>query len=645
MLNLDRSLQQDAGPAPSGAPAPAEGGMLRSPSRDPAISPGAARPAGPAVRMAAPWPAYAVALGLTLAALVLRLALQDVMPNTSPFLFFMPAVMFSAWYGGLGPGLLSTFVGALAANYFLLKPGGAFAMSPDNVPRVLLFVVIGVQISWLSGALRRARILAETDAAAARRSERRYRALSSNFPNGAVFLFDRELRWLLADGKGLDAAGVDKQRLAGRPIAETVPAEVARAVEPMARGALEGRDVVAEVSHAGRVYLVHALPLGSDGEVPTGMAIALDVTERVRVREALRQANEQLERRVAQRTGELAFQKSLLESQSDASLDGILVVSPERQVMYLNRRFLELWQLAARPLPAPLDGVVEEMRSRLAVPGDDPLAQARAPYPCPDDRPHSELVLKDEQTLECYSAPVVGPDGTDYGHVWFFRDVTERKRLARQVLEVCEREQRRIGQDLHDGLGQQLTGIGLLAMSLGRKLREASPAHAADAEEIAEMMRQAVTQARDLARGLRPVALAADGFVAALNELANVVSKTSGLSVELRHGDGEIVPPDDATATHLYRIAQESVSNAIRHGRPSRIDITLARTGDAGLRLTIEDDGAGLPQPVVKGQGMGLQIMQHRARLIGAVLEVRRGSEGGTLVDVSLPRHAEAARS
>lgn len=618
---------------------------------------------------------YGVALGVTLLALLLRLALNPVLESTSPFLLFALAVMVSAWYGGWGPGLLSTVVGAVLADYFLVRPA-QFSHSPELLTRVLLFVAIGVQISWLSGALHRARAAAEREARAARASEQLYRSLADNLPDGAAFLFGPDMRIAVAggevlrtaavgaappaapaagDGDGTDvpvSGGAGAAAFEGQRLPDVFAPGARASLEPVYRAALEGRRAVEEVEHDAHVYLVHAIPLSFEPESGAGdasgdgarsdgaprgggLAVAVDVTERVRAREALRHARDELEKRVEERTAQLQYQKVLLESLIEASLDGILVVSPGRHVAYSNRRFTELWQVQPAATGDAMDDVTRRMRGRLAQGAGDPLPDSDGLRPCPQDGAHRELVLADARTLECYSARVVGDGGPDRGRVWFFRDVTARKRLEREVLEVCEREQRRIGQDLHDGLGQDLTGISLICKGLERRLAARAPEETRAVSEVGGLIARAIGHARDLARGLRPVGLVGEGLVPALRELVRLMSAASQLPVELS-ADEPPEPPDDAAAVHLYRIVQEAVSNAIRHARPRRVLVTVGQS-EGALRVTVEDDGVGVPPGAAGGGGMGLRIMAYRARLLGATIDIRRGERAGTVVEVRLP--------
>jgi PAS domain S-box-containing protein len=210
------------------------------------------------------------------------------------------------------------------------------------------------------------------------------------------------------------------------------------------------------------------------------------------------------------------------------------------------------------------------------------------------------------------------------------RDITEHKRLEREILEISSREQQRIGHDLHDGLSQQLAGIALLGKVLHKRLSAKSLPETDDARRIVDHVKEAITQTRHLARGLSPVQLVGQGLHEALEELALWVENLHSVECRL-YWENEIRIDDLATATHLYRIAQEAVGNALRHAEPTRIDIELADRKDF-FSLTIRDNGCGLPDGAGSGNGMGFNIMQYRARMIDASLDITTGPEGGTFV-------------
>lgn len=211
------------------------------------------------------------------------------------------------------------------------------------------------------------------------------------------------------------------------------------------------------------------------------------------------------------------------------------------------------------------------------------------------------------------------------------REIEERKRLEKEILNISEREQRRIGRELHDSIGQQFTGIAFMMKVLEQKLAHKLSDEAADAEEIKKLVNQAMDQARGLARGLHPVDLDSGSLTAALQELANTTEMMFGVRCDLKCD--ELVQMDNhETATHLYRISQEAITNAIKHGRAKNIRVQFA-SGSGRSILTIKNDGLDFPENLgTKTNGMGLQIMDHRADIIGAKLKISKAPEGGTIV-------------
>ncbi len=219
------------------------------------------------------------------------------------------------------------------------------------------------------------------------------------------------------------------------------------------------------------------------------------------------------------------------------------------------------------------------------------------------------------------------------------RDITLRKRLEREILEISGREQRRIGQDLHDSLCQHLAGVGFLSKVLEKKLGDGAAVEPREAAEITELIDQAITLTRGFARGLNPVRLEADGLVVALSELAAHSGRLFGITCRFECGK-LILIHDDVTASHLYRIVQEALHNAIKHGKADKVDISLATDGKTNT-LMVKDNGIGIGAVSQQGKGMGLHIMNYRASMIGASLDIRPGADGGTVLTCAFPNRGD----
>lgn len=215
------------------------------------------------------------------------------------------------------------------------------------------------------------------------------------------------------------------------------------------------------------------------------------------------------------------------------------------------------------------------------------------------------------------------------------RDITARKHseVERAILQTVEEEQRRIGQDLHDGLCQQLTGIALLAKALAHKLKSLAPDESTAASEIADLIGQSIDQTRDLARGLSPVEIEVAGLVPALQKLADSISRLYKISCEFVHSQSTDIEclKESILANHLYRIVQEAVSNSIQHGKAKHVVIKLDVVRGSGL-LTIEDDGVGINVDSEDMPGLGLRSMRYRGRMIGARITISPAKTGGTVV-------------
>ena len=212
------------------------------------------------------------------------------------------------------------------------------------------------------------------------------------------------------------------------------------------------------------------------------------------------------------------------------------------------------------------------------------------------------------------------------------RDISDRRRLEQEVLRITDNERVRIGQDLHDGLGQMLTGIGLISQNLAAKLETKDKQIAGEVAEISALVKSADQQARTLARNLTPVDLESKGLESALTRLALTAEKLFQIRCRVEV-EGRAYVDDNTTATHLFRIAQEAISNAASHGNATIVRIELSR-GDQTLRLRIVDNGVGFKESKSESgvRGMGVHIMNYRAKMIGGNLEITPNYDGGTTV-------------
>jgi len=210
------------------------------------------------------------------------------------------------------------------------------------------------------------------------------------------------------------------------------------------------------------------------------------------------------------------------------------------------------------------------------------------------------------------------------------RDITERRRLERELLEISNREQRRIGHDLHDGVCQQLASIAYLVDILGDKLSEKNAAESVDAEKIGSLINTATMQARSVARGLFPVRLDENGLDSAIEEFATGTSNWYKMKCDFVC-DCELPAVDNEVALHIYYITQEATLNAIRHGKSTHVRISLVPQ-NGHYKITIQDNGNGFKDLGASLTGMGIRIMRYRAKVIGANLELQSQPGHGSLL-------------
>ena len=247
----------------------------------------------------------------------------------------------------------------------------------------------------------------------------------------------------------------------------------------------------------------------------------------------------------------------------------------------------------------------------------------------------SSLLEFDTTVFDCRYTPVRDDQQRPVGLIAVATDVTDRFRLQREILEISDREQARIGQDIHDGLCQQLIGLAICANSLEGSLKADQRPEVGPARKICKLLDEAITEARGVCQGLYPIRLSTEGLPPALEELAASTTERHGLSCRCEL-DANPLRCDMPTATHLYRIAQEAINNSVKYSGARSLTVRLSGAPD-GITLQIRDDGKWVDRKPAHRSGMGMHIMDYRAQLIGGSFHCQ-GSENGTVVTCRVPR-------
>jgi two-component system, LuxR family, sensor kinase FixL len=314
--------------------------------------------------------------------------------------------------------------------------------------------------------------------------------------------------------------------------------------------------------------------------------------------------------------------------------DGILIAVGDGDLAYANRCVAEISGLPAETLlhlnlrdliPATQRGEVLERYHQIL--SGESLSQ----------RNHETLFTRPDGSVVFIELSVTQTEWRGERAVMaIVRDITVRRQLEKQVLDITEDKGNRFGHDLHDGLGQTLAAIAIKCKVLERGLAAESIPHSEEAAQLTRLVQQAVDTAHMMARGLAPVQLESRGLPIALQDLARDLEDAFGVRCHVSCDESAQID-DLAVATQLFRIAQEAATNAVRHGAPESLEIALAREGSA-ITLTIRDDGTGFAEEETSRRGMGLQTMGYRARTLGAKLDIQSHGGEGVTVLCTLPR-------
>jgi PAS domain S-box-containing protein len=368
-----------------------------------------------------------------------------------------------------------------------------------------------------------------------------------------------------------------------------------------------------------RAYLAVARPLFDAANQPVGlMGVTKDITNRQDSEARLRRSEE------------------LLRTTTSNIADTLILVDSALQIRFINRAVGELGvdELVGQPysimLPEGARAAVLDRLNRVLLTGDPETYEFDV-----DAHGHDAAYFENRAVL-------VREDGIGTGISITVRDITDRKRLEQEILDAASRERQAIGRDLHDGLGQELTGVALLLRGLATRLERESADCVPQINEIVRLVNQSIQSAHGMARGLMPVSSDGGGLAGALHALADHCRDVYGVEVDCRVKISPKRPLKECVANHMYRIAQEALTNTARHAHATTVDIFLLVTASKYV-LRITDNGVGMGEVEKDGSGMGLKIMRHRASMIGATFEIVSNHPHGTMICVSGQR-APAAK-
>ena len=493
---------------------------------------------------------------------------------------------------------------------WIFERSRAIERGPDGRPRRVAGICVNVH----------ARKTAELEL---RESQFRLRTIAEH-TSARLQLFDTDHRLVFSNHRAL---GVESGEVTGVTADEMVaPEERERFAhfldEAMTSGTPADMEQQVGVDQQGRpcYLLVRGRPVHANGVVVGAVVTATDISERHRQEQLLR------------------LQARIVETMRE----GVVLVDLANRIRLTNPAFEQMFRETAAELAGgciePLfRGFSERLQSGAQQMARQIAGASGEPVEIECQRPDGSTF-----TALCVVTPLI-IDGAEH---WLavLNDITDRKLLEREILEVSHREQQRIGNDLHDGLGQELTGVALMLRSLATRIRRQHPDSTPEIDEIVALVNQSIQNARTIAHGLSPVALERGELLPALRSLAARTRDTHSLDVSLRTRVAAPLMLDEGAANHLYRIVQEALNNAARHGRATRVRIQVS-VDQQTIRVSVHDNGRGLPADGPGHRGLGLRTMEYRATVIGGELTVSNHRQGGMIVRCLCPQGARESVS
>jgi PAS domain S-box-containing protein len=636
-----------------------------------------------------PLAGYAIAVFTPTLAFWLTLGMGSVMAH-NPFLLFVAAVVVSAWYGGLGPGILSCMVSTLACAYILWDPDrSSQAAIAEISARLGVFLFVAFLINTAFDMRRRAEV-------ALQRREREEQIIFDSVP-AMIWYKDKDNRILRANKAAADSMGLRVEELEGKSTHDLYPEEANRYYQDDLKVIKTGqpkRGIVEPYRNAAgekRWLRTDKIPYRDDkGEIIGVIVFAVDITEQVLADEALQNAHAGLERLVQERTQSLAQANAALRAQVQERLqaEAALRESESRLRALIEAIPQQVW--TAKPDGA-LDYVSQRVVEYFGRTFEDMIGWGWEQVLHPDDLPECrKRWLHALETGEPYeiefrlknardgsyrwhlgrALPLRGPNGLIVKWFGTNTDITERKQienalqrayaelewrvrertaelalsqeqlraLTTHLESVREEERARIAREVHDELGQALTALNMDLAWLRKRLPSAA-ALAPLREKAAAMsalIAETIDSVRKIASALRPSMLDQLGLAAAIEWQAAEFQQRSGIACRLLMDPQDIVL-DRQLSIALFRILQEALTNVVRHAAATQVVITLDKT-DTEVRLAVEDNGKGITEDVQTAPGsFGILGMRERALALGGALQIGSKDGTGTTVSVWVP--------
>lgn len=567
-----------------------------------------------------------------------------------------PSALWAAYRFGHRGAINAVFTVACVATWGTLRGFGPFALADPNESLLFLQTYLGAftVTNLILGAVVSERQRAEE---VLRESENRFRTLASHAPVGIFMsnpsgdsIYINECWCVMTGLKPEQAQGKDWIKAVHPDDRERIMSGWNEAVSRSDSSNAEFRFLRPD----GVVIWVYgnAIQLRNASDQLVGyIGTVVDITERKQAETALHQAkdelvkaNEWLEKRVRERTVDLIQTNTALQDEIAArkqaelvhtQLAAIVESSSDAILSKTLEGIITSWNKGAEKMLGHTANEIVGRSVATIIPADcgDELAlmlesiqreEAVEPFETVRVRKDGRLVH-----VSLTLSPIKDEAGRVMGVSAIMQDISERKRLEAEILQVSEREQRRIAEDLHDGVGQQLGGISCLSDVLKKNLAEQASPEAEAAAKISRLLTATMAQTRSLARGLHPVAPEANGLMSALEDMATRVSDLFKVSCQFACAQPVLIE-DNTMATHLYRIAQEAVTNSFKHGKAQQIKIELSSTPKR-IILAVNDDGVGFKRSERRSKGLGLRIMNHRAGMIGGNFVIQKKAGGGTV--------------